>query len=303
MASVRLYGLIAQTARALAVTIMVAPFLAMGAQAQTRLEPLGGSGGSPFEALCPAGKLVNGLDLRVGAYIDAARPICVTAVAPGLAGSELVVGPYSGGPGGHPIRITCPLAQPVVVGMYVLFEGREIATATHIHLFCGVIAEGAQQGQQFPSASFDAAPIQDPPLFAPFNQGGDGAQACSPGQVAVGIHGRAGDWLDAVGLVCAAAPFVKPPVKLGRVQHAGGGPQLSICQRAEDALARKAPTAGALFDLCVASKPPPVVLGRSQPTSPKGPKRTLCQRAKDARARNAPTADALARACVASAKG
>ena len=41
--------------------------------------------------------------------------------------------------------------------------------------------------------------------------------ACRPGEVAVGIHGRAGLFVDALGLICAATPGVKTGVEQARV--------------------------------------------------------------------------------------
>jgi hypothetical protein len=80
----------------------------------------------------------------------------------------------------------------------------------------------------------------------------------------VGINGRAGKWLDSVGLICGALPYdatPKPlppksqPVKsIGRVNTGSSPPpSRSICDSARDALSRQSPAAPNLVATCRAA--------------------------------------------------
>jgi hypothetical protein len=273
--------------------------LVLSAHAQTdaRLSPLGGNGGIQFVARCPQGQLLNGFEVRVGDTVDAIRPICVAAYGPAEIGPPQPYPTKYGGDGGHIQQLVCPRDTPIVIKMDIGWEGKEVFSVSYIGLFCGV-------------ASTTQTPTKDPTvnaythfdIFAP--RGGE-LESCPPGLVAVGISGRAGQWLDALGLTCGPPKLTPKPVVLGRVQPTSPpGPPKSICARARDARARNSPTAPALEAQCRAAgaagektPPGPVALGRVQPTSPPSPPKSICQRARDARARNSPTAPALEAQC------
>jgi hypothetical protein len=217
------------------------------------MDPIGGQGGGQFIGRCFVGTLLAGFELRAGDDVDAIRPVCVAAYGPretsllsltsgsgleqvgdGYGNVKLVFGWY-GGTGGSIKRVLCPTEQPIVTGMEVRAEGVDTVVVNNIHLFCGLAATN-QNPSEFPSAVFDA------PAYSPsrgFLGHGDsahtagGTQRCPTGQVAVGVHGRSGIWLDAIGLICGEpkllnrsgfnggfASGVKPgPVKLpGRIK-------------------------------------------------------------------------------------
>ena len=159
-----------------------------------------------------------------------------------------------------------------------------------IRLFCGTAwSELFQLGDP-------AAVFKGPDWKSAHNFGGafagedDQTQRCPDGEVAVGIHGRTGVWVDAIGLICdslgrgrgfAEVKRRPPPVPLGRIQP-------------------------------VAAPLSPVPLGRKQPTAPQGPSPfernnvplsvilappPICQSAESARSRNSPAAIGLERQC------
>ena len=316
-------------------------FFALSAQAQTDaiFPPVGGSGGGQFVARCPQGQLLAGFELRTGDDVDAIRPLCVTAYGPsetsaallttgsGLRGTgtfiqwlggrieiqELENGWY-GGTGGGLRNIICPSDFPIVIGMYVLWEGEGTVIVNSIHLFCGVAA-AAQQPSEFPSAVFDAPLIPRGPIIVR----NSGTQRCPAGLVAVGINGRSGIWLDAVGLICgepklAPRPADRPVKAIGRVKVATTpGPPRAICDLAREARARNSPAAPGLEAQCraagAAGETPPVkVIGRvkvAPSTSTDAPPRPICDVAREARARNSPAAPGLEERCRAdlAAKG
>jgi hypothetical protein len=315
---------------------MMFAVLSVQAQTDAMLPAIGGGGGSEFVARCPEGKLLTGFGLQAGDWVDAIRPICVADYAVYSVSPDEPYPSKFGGDGGHPRQLLCenastkdghgelitiPLA-PIVLGMYVGSEGKHTVTVNRIHLICGVadpddiekiddarIREGlvANKGEP-PRVRYDGITHYAGP---------EGEQSCPQGLVAVGIHGRSGVFLDAVGLICGAPKLTPapngnwgswssppPPVTLGRVQPTSPpGPPMSICARARDARARKSPTASALEAQCRAAgaagekTPGSVALGRVQPTSPPGPPMSICARARAARARNSPTAPALEAQC------
>lgn len=212
--------------------------------AQEFLPVLGGPGGGQFKAPCNAGEMLAGFELRTGDDVDAIRPVCVIATGPsaigprplttdsGLVGQsgglfdtpQLAPGWY-GGTGGHIERLLCPDSAPVVIGIDVAAEGVDTIVVNNIHLFCAQAAAG-QVAAANPSNVFDA-PGYTPTAGAFGLNGSDarvrsGSERCPEGQLAVGLHGRSGRWLDAMGLICDA-PRVKPaPIALGRVQGTKG---------------------------------------------------------------------------------
>jgi hypothetical protein len=312
-------------------------FVVLSAHAQTDavLPAIGGGGGSEFVARCPEGKLLTGFELGAGDWVDAVRPICVADYEVYSVSTDEPYPSKFGGDGGHPRQLLCknastkdghgelitiPLA-PIVLGMYVGSEGKQTVTVNRIHLICGVA--DPDDIEKIDDARIREALVAnkgEPPRVRydgiTHYSGPEGEQSCPQGLVAVGIHGRSGVFLDAVGLICGAPKltptpsgnwgpwFPPPPVALGRVEPTSPpGPPMSICARARAARARNSPTAPALEAQCRAAgaagekTPGAIALGRVQPTSPPSPPKSICQRAQDARARNSPTVSALEAQC------
>lgn len=291
------------------------------------LKPIGGDGGGQFIARCPVGQNLTGVELRGGDDIDAIRPVCVASYGPAeisapplTTDSGLVdggTGPvfptkkvapgWYGGPGGSIVPLLCPASMPIVIGMDVAAEGVDTVTVNNIHLYCGQ-ALAAQKAADIPSAVFDApnhgqwpTPPMGPGQTKEAGSQRYGWQRCPSGTIAVGIHGRGGQFVDSLGLICDLPHLTKnphPPVALGRVQSsAPPGAPMTICERAKSARERNSPAATSLEAQCKASLPP-VALGRVQSTAPgSGTPATVCDAAAAARDRNSPTAAKLAERC------
>jgi len=319
---------------ALALLVTCAAGMGDAFAAEVFLPAIGGRGGSQFLAPCPAGQSLAGFELRAGDDVDAIRPLCVTAYSSGSvttprlttgsgliqhyssASREVLGEPYSeflgdwselpqdwhGGTGGGRASVVCPRARPIVVAMYVAAEGVDTVSVNNIHLYCG-LALPSQALDANPSAIFDAPGYK--PSKAVFGISDSTAttssasQRCPDGQVAVGIHGRSGVWLDALGLVCDA-PRVTPAMALGRVETTPGtSPPTatkSICESAESARARNSPAAPGLEAQCRASQPG-TALGKVPTPANAGPPVPICDAAKSARARNSPAAPGLEAQC------
>jgi hypothetical protein len=241
------------------------------ASAQVYLPPLGGPGGGQFKSPCAAGQSLAGVELRVADDVDAIRPVCVSTYGPDKTGNETVASSWNGGSGGVRVeRLICPPARPVVLAVSIGAEGQKTFIVNNVHLFCGLAVATDQQLEDYPSAIFDGPGYKPSPNYVTGDPGSSNrqytSQRCPAGQVAVGIHGRSGIWLDAMGLIC-------------------GAPAGSIFNDIEHALSSK----------------PPMALGRPpvRPGTPPPPKLTICEAAREARARNSPAADGLERQCKA----
>jgi len=284
--------------------LLLLPLLLLGmlvnASAQTSgaavayLPPQGGNGGGQYKAQCGPTENLMGFELRVGNFIDAIRPVCVITYGATAIGNQVVPPTWNGGTGGHAEKLLCPASTPIVIAVAAGFSGtiedNPTVVLSAIHLYCGQ-AVAAQKPAAFPSAVFDAPGNT---RIGPF----DGApQVCPAGQVAVGVHGRAGTWLDALGLICGAPRKDTSGMALGRVQATAPAAIMSICERAQAARARNSPTAAALEAQCNASRGPAVALGRvGAPSAPAGSV-PICDQAQSARARNSPIAPQLEARC------
>lgn len=180
--------------------------IATPSQADSYLNPIGGPGGIQFIAPCPDRQVLTGLEIRWGHDVDSIRPLCATAQ--GSAASEPAPAGdlfYGGAGGSFTSRIVCPAATPVITGMWILAEGSKTKVVNDIRLYCGH-TDGRQIAKKEPDAVFDAPYLRHTGIGIGPDPGSSIAdrQDCPNGLLAVGVHGRAGELLDAVGLICGA---------------------------------------------------------------------------------------------------
>lgn len=249
------------------------------AQAENYLPKMGGDGGSHFSDPCPDGQNLAGVEIRGGNEVDAIRPVCVLAYGPDLisppvltTGTGLVqvrvsdlfggimeeqVAPgWHGGTGGSMMPLLCPSSAPVVVGMNIVSQGLPTITVDAIELFCGR-AVTTQVAPEFPSAVFEGK------RYIYTNRGRElgevrrHSQRCPAGEVAVGIHGSTGLWVDSIALICAPPRIVpndgkgvKPAARVKGTMPSGPPP--GICESAAAAQARNSPAATGLQQQCEA---------------------------------------------------
>lgn len=277
--------------------------LSGAAWAEQSLGAMGGPGGGAFTARCPQGELLAGFELRAADDVDAIRPLCVTAYGP-RSTSAASDSAWHGGDGGKTEFVVCPHQTPIVRGMYVLSEGADTIIVSSIHLFCA-LADENQVVSRYSAAFFDAPAYGNSDLFAKDPNWKGETQYCPAGQVAVGLHGRSGIWVDAIGLICGESRISTAVKSIGRVQTGPSPPRpagWTICDNARDARARNSPAAANLEAQCAASKSVVKSIGRVGADSPPGPglPMSLCERARDARRRNSPAAPNLEAQCLAS---
>lgn len=207
--------------------------------ADATLPSIGGSGGVAFVAPCPQGQLLGGVDLRTGDWVDAIAPLCIKDAA----GRPNTQPPMHGGSGGGPRQLVCPNEAPIVTGMYIQFGGQHMITVENIHLYCGT--KEVRHG--LPAVAFDSPPFASYYGGGPYGSVEDATESCPENQVAIGLNGRSGDFLDAVGLLCG-----KPAVSLGRVHTPNSSPPQDICVAARSARAHHSPAAAGLERQCLA---------------------------------------------------
>ena len=289
-----------QCRRAALAAAMFGAALSGHAWADEYLQQIGGAGGGQFQARCRDGELLAGFELRAGDDVDAIRPLCVTAYGPRdtSAASDSA---WNGGQGGGPAHVVCPRHTPIVTGLFVFAEGMDTIVVNNIHLFCSLAVD--PKAGDSPAAIFDAPGYRNESWFRYSGISSD-TQRCPPGQAAVGVHGRSGIWLDAIGLICAT-----PRLTVKSIGRIGTGtpapprpPGWTICDAARDARSRNSPAATTLETQCAASKTHVQSLGRvgTGTPPPRPPGWTICDGARSARARNSPAAPNLEAQCLAS---
>jgi hypothetical protein len=223
------------------------------------LTPIGGGGGSPFADMCPNGAFLTGFALHTGDDVDAIQQLCL-----GTDGRRNFETQWHGGNGGGPTLLLCPAQTPAVVALYVGAEGQDTVIVNNIHLYCG-FANNGQRLISYPDVVFDGPPFHHSGFVAaPIKKRED----CPVGQIALGVTGSSGVWLDAVGIICGpppvpARPAIPPsdprnpmnnPAKtIGRVKVDGGttpSSTRSLCESAASARARNSPAAPTLEAQC-----------------------------------------------------
>ncbi|MEZ5726624.1 MAG: hypothetical protein R3E48_00610 [Burkholderiaceae bacterium] len=182
----------------------------------------GGSGGGYFRSMCNGAHVV-GIYLRSGGWVDAIGLKCGTFVATeGRFKRPPWNTPYHGGNGGSPQVGICP-GERYVSAIRVDFtrEGDQPKFLDFIEMTCSPVSVGdpVKLCLHTGHGCWTKKPSENPvfPKFLPSRP----AVPCPPGQAAIGIHGRAGKFVDAIGLICgprpvkakAAAPAAKPVFK------------------------------------------------------------------------------------------
>jgi len=152
----------------------------------------GGGGGSGFTRSCGTGKVLTGLQYRVGLVVDAVGVLCRPVQSDGTLGSQTTVGSLAGGGNGTASAQSCPSGQ-VVVGALIIFG----SFVDGIHLRCHAWNASART---FGSTTVKNLYIGADGIRPGGNQEGNGCEART--QPAIGIRGRASALVDAIGFFC-----------------------------------------------------------------------------------------------------
>jgi len=156
-----------------------------GAHAARADDFMGGDGGGAFAPInCPRGKVIRGLAGRTGAVIDTIQLFCGKGTG---SVEDDILDPRRIGPsnGGGPVSVLCPIFEAVVGIQVNVREHEGSIVVSQIVLQCQTTLEGANGAR---------------PVFG-FGGGDDaGSQTCPANHYAAGFAGRAGTFVDAVGI-------------------------------------------------------------------------------------------------------
>lgn len=178
----------------------------------TDLPIYGGLGGQQVRAECPKGSYLVGLAGRTGAWVDRIAPVC----APWLRGSQAFgapsVGPSVGmSMGGNERQKRCTdVGRSLAIQSWWI---RLLRSDDHyvqsLAMYCDSLPTPfppTNWGPRLEFGTFSLPPDADEvvttgpfPPQPPF-------QTCPAGEIAVGIRVRAGEFIDAIGLICGPRP-------------------------------------------------------------------------------------------------
>jgi len=149
---------------------------------------IGGSGGHSYTLMCPSGQVLTGVRYRVGALVDGLGIKCSKVKADGSLGPSTDVGSMVGGNGGTAGSATCQTSGEVIAAQQGASAGVGIGG---LHFLCFT-----WYGHNYGGTSNDIINVIGfLPAFI--------AQQCRDGnEPAIGIYGRHGSLVDAVGLKC-----------------------------------------------------------------------------------------------------
>lgn len=190
-----MFGLVAFT-RSATPLWLAALLIGLGgsAHAQTLTPAYGGAGGAPFNLECRANEYLTGVTVRHGALVDAIAPIC-SAWSP--RDQRMIErdeqNPFAGGPGGQRTSVRCRPDQ-AIRSLYVQQSLDRTGAVGTVQPTCAAAA---------PPHGGNVLVI----LGQPNTTFSSRSTACPVDHLAVGLYGRAGAHLDAVGLSCRPSPI------------------------------------------------------------------------------------------------
>jgi hypothetical protein len=174
---------------------------------------VGGTKGGNFSARCDQGEYLVGIEARIGDWFDAIRPLCAR---PGNAPVRRFQTQF-GGDGGAPRSITCPPESPVITYLEVIANGAKTVIVDHLQVRCGALAANQVPLDKRPPLLMLSGCAEEEIAYAVCGTGKGrpnlrrGATECPVGTLGVGLYGRYGIWLDALGLVCGELPAAPAP--------------------------------------------------------------------------------------------
>ena len=170
----------------------------------TDLGPDGGTGGNPFRFECPKGSYVVGFQAKAGEWIDRIQPICAPWMHNASIFGPITVGPSFGQSRGGQTDVTIcndsGAKNRAITRWAVYFLRSDSKLVALIFGDCNSVAPprsplkgwtvGHSTTNYFPNTA---------------------SHECPFGELVTGIHGRAGLYIDAIGLICRPFP-PKPPL-------------------------------------------------------------------------------------------
>jgi hypothetical protein len=194
----------------------------------TMTEVMGGPGGASFSLNCPGGAFLVGFFAKTGAWVDSVGLLCAPLDATSGKTPAFARDKSTGGTGGSAQEAYCPPGEAMTgVGLaYTRGGGLDRQYVNTIDIFCPstdmkrdpdrCISSGEGCGHLPPHTA--GAVVQ---VIKDYKYD---LLACPAGERATGIQGKSGNFIDAMGLICAALPAAvstappaaKPVIHTGR---------------------------------------------------------------------------------------
>lgn len=177
--------------------------MAAAAQGTTVSETVGGSGGGPFRLSCPSGMAMIGINARSGEWVDALSPICAVWVKGNRTLGEIDEQPGTGGSGGGRTWMRCQGRRGAVTSLWVWPVNRDHRRLIgRILIDCGDYEQPSNFANKLPGSADGIGSAYDRERAH---------LRCGPGEVAVGLYGRSGAYIDRVGLLCERSRALPRP--------------------------------------------------------------------------------------------
>lgn len=178
----------------------------------TDLPLYGGLGGQQFRAECPKGSYLVGVAGRAGSWVDRIAPVC----APWLWGSQALGRPTIGqsfgmSGGGQEQQTICTRSgnnHLAIQSWWTHLLRSDNHYVQYIEMYCDSLPTPLPPTHYGPRLDFGTRPkdVEELVTYGPFSSQPP-FQACPAGEAAVGIRVRAGQFVDAIGLICGPLPL------------------------------------------------------------------------------------------------
>lgn len=190
------------------ISILVMTLVALTIAARvgaTDLDVPPGSGGTEFRRTCEPGSYLVGVHARSGDWVDSLQIACSPWNGNALGAAQVIDPPIGASKGGSPNDAFCP-AGAAVVATDTVFTRTDAAGSGFLDemgMRCTPITTSrVGGGTEYDVRLRTAGSRSTGGGFTPVT----GVRPCPPDELAVGFHGRAGLFIDAIALVCDAAP-------------------------------------------------------------------------------------------------
>lgn len=192
---------------ALSVAALIVDPRAAGA---TMTEIFGGPGGGHFSLTCDPGHYLVGVHARAGAWVDGVGLVCAPRDGAGKIGSGRRKG-YTGGRGGSEQEVYCSPGE-AVTGLSLVHTRGNGLKRQYLNTI-GILCQHRAQAERCISSGDGCGPllVRNPTDIA----GAGGVRpfdvlTCPRHELATGIQGRSGIYVDAIGLICATPAAAQP---------------------------------------------------------------------------------------------
>lgn len=196
---------------------MVSPAVGLA----TDLPLYGAKDGDYFREVCPKGSYLVGVDGKYGGWVNRVAPVCAPWLSAQKTFGPPTVGPHHGGRGGDKEKQRLcwgfGINNRAVQAWQVWVNRSADRYVNSIYAKCAALAPPIASGKWgfgilpdlprtevdvlgFPIAGYDypTVLVSEP-------------QVCPPGELGVGLHGLAGDTVQALGLICGPLPLALVP--------------------------------------------------------------------------------------------